>query len=81
MHNTVTSLNADLTVRVAVDTQDMEWTQSPGGHVLRKRMHLAGPAESGQVTSVVRYQPGASFPCHNHPDGEEILCDVAHGAH
>jgi hypothetical protein len=73
MHNTVTSLNADLTVRVAVDTQDMEWTQSPGGHVLRKRMHLAGPAESGQVTSVVRYQPGASFPCHNHPDGEEIL--------
>jgi anti-sigma factor ChrR (cupin superfamily) len=73
MQNTVTALNADLAVRVAVDTQDMEWAPSPGGHVLRKRVHLAGPAESGQVTSVVRYQPGASFPTHNHPDGEEIL--------
>lgn len=73
MQHTVTSLNADLAMRVAVDTQAMEWTQSPGGHVLRKRVHLAGPAESGQVTSVVRYQPGASFPSHNHPDGEEIL--------
>lgn len=51
----------------------MEWTESPGGHVLRKRVHLSGPAESGQVTSVVRYAPGARFPAHDHPEGEEIL--------
>jgi len=32
-----------------------------------------GPAESGQVTSVVRYEPGSTFPAHDHPGGEEIL--------
>jgi anti-sigma factor ChrR (cupin superfamily) len=67
------ALNTDLSHRVAVDTRDMAWTESPGGHVQRKRLHLAGPAESGQVTSVVRYMPGAEFPAHDHPDGEEIL--------
>ena len=39
----------------------------------RKRLHLVGPAESGQVTSVVRYQAHSQFPPHPHPDGEEIL--------
>ena len=66
-------LNADLSKRVTVDTQIMDWTESPGGHVLRKRVHLSGPAESGQVTSVVRYMKGARFPAHDHPQGEEIL--------
>ena len=67
------SLNTDLSRRVSVDTQAMDWTQSPGGHVLRKRVHLSGLAESGQVTSVVRYKAGARFPAHDHPGGEEIL--------
>lgn len=67
------ALNADLRLRVAMDSQAMAWTPSPGGHVLRKRLHLAGPAEAGQVTSVVRYQAGAMFPAHDHPGGEEIL--------
>ena len=39
----------------------------------RKRVHLVGPVESGQVTSVVRYQPSSTFHAHEHPDGEEIL--------
>ena len=73
MTNDKAEMNTDLKIRVAIDSQDMEWTPSPGGHVLRKRMHLAGPAESGQVTSVVRYLPGANFPAHDHPGGEEIL--------
>ena len=51
----------------------MEGQPSPSGAVLRKRLHLVGPPESGQVTSVVRYQPGATFPEHGHPEGEEIL--------
>src|SRR5688572_5973848 len=51
----------------------MEWTPSPSGTVWRKRVHLVGPAESGQVTSVVRYEPDSHFPAHDHPDGEEIL--------
>jgi anti-sigma factor ChrR (cupin superfamily) len=67
------SINGDLTVRVAVDTAAMDWTPSPSGAVWRKRVHLVGPAESGQVTSVVRYEPNSTFHAHAHPDGEEIL--------
>jgi anti-sigma factor ChrR (cupin superfamily) len=51
----------------------MQWTPSPGRSVWRKRVHLVGPPESGQVTSVVRYEPRSRFPPHDHPDGEEIL--------
>ena len=54
-------------------TSTMEWQASPSGTVWRKRLHLVGSTEAGQVTSVVRYEPGSSFPVHNHPEGEEIL--------
>jgi anti-sigma factor ChrR (cupin superfamily) len=67
------NLNGDLSVRVAVDTAAIQWTASPSGTVWRKRVHLVGPAESGQVTSVVRYEPRSTFHAHAHPDGEEIL--------
>lgn len=67
------SINGDLSVPVVVDTRAMGWSPSPGGAVWRKRLHLVGPPESGQVTSVVRYEPESSFPSHDHPGGEEIL--------
>jgi anti-sigma factor ChrR (cupin superfamily) len=67
------SINGDLAARVAVDTAAMEWTPSPSRTVWRKRVHLVGPVESGQVTSVVRYEPQSTFHVHDHPDGEEIL--------
>ena len=67
------AINGDLSVRAVVDTTHMEWTPSPSGSVWRKRVHLVGPPESGQVTSVVRYEPNSRFPAHDHPDGEEIL--------
>jgi len=51
------SINGDLSVRVVVDTTQMQWVPSPSGSVRRKRVHLVGPPESGQVTSVVRYEP------------------------
>ena len=51
----------------------MSWTASPSGTVWRKRLHLLGPQEAGQVTSVVRYEKNSSFPPHEHPDGEEIF--------
>ena len=54
-------------------TDEMEWEASPSATVLRKRLELVGPAEAGQVTSVVRYLPDSSFHSHEHPDGEEIL--------
>src|SRR5690606_716044 len=69
----MTSINGDLSVTAVADTRSMEWTPSPSRTVWRKRVHLVGPPESGQVTSVVRYEPGATFPAHDHPDGEEIL--------
>ncbi len=67
------SVNGDLRRRAVMDTAAMEWTPSPSGYVWRKRVHLVGEPESGQVTSVVRYRPGAAFPAHDHPEGEEIL--------
>ena len=54
-------------------TAQMEWTPSPSGTVWRKRLHLVGEPESGQVTSVVRFAPDAEFSAHEHPEGEEIL--------
>ena len=51
----------------------MQWQASPSATVLRKRLELDGPKESGRVTSVVRYLPGSTFPPHPHPQGEEIL--------
>lgn len=68
-----TSINGDLTARVVVDTTRMPWTPSPSGTVWRKRVHLVGPAEAGQVTSIVRYEAESTFHAHDHPDGEEIL--------
>jgi len=67
------SINGNLSLRAVVDTAHMEWAPSPSGSVWRKRVHLVGAPESGQVTSVVRYEPHSSFPAHDHPDGEEIL--------
>lgn len=67
------SLNADLSKPCRVDSNTLEWTASPSGTVSRRRMHLVGAAEAGQVTSIVRYEPGARFPAHDHPEGEEIL--------
>lgn len=67
------ALHGDLEVRATVRTQAQDWTASPSGTVFRKRVHRVGPEEAGQVTSVVRYAPGARFPAHDHPEGEEIL--------
>jgi anti-sigma factor ChrR (cupin superfamily) len=71
--STAGAINGDLTIRVTVDTASMPWSPSPSGTVWRKRVHLVGPAESGQVTSIVRYEPRSTFHAHDHPGGEEIL--------
>jgi anti-sigma factor ChrR (cupin superfamily) len=51
----------------------MPWAPSPAPLVWRKRLFHAGPPEAGTVTSIVRYDPGARFRSHAHPEGEEIL--------
>ena len=44
-------LNADLLEAVRVQTSMMPWQSSPSATVRRKRFHLVGAPESGQVTS------------------------------
>ena len=70
---TAEQLNADFSARAVCDTNAMEWQPSPVAGVWRKRLELAGAVESGRVTSLVRFDAGARFPAHDHPDGEEIL--------
>jgi len=70
------ALNADFRQRAVAETATMDWQQSPSPTVWRKRLDLApgpGGSEQSRVTSVVRYDPGAAFPSHDHPMGEEIL--------
>lgn len=55
------ALNGDMTIRVVMDTREMDWTPSPAGTELRKRFHRVGEVESGQVTSFVRYLPGSKL--------------------
>jgi anti-sigma factor ChrR (cupin superfamily) len=65
-------LNMDFSRRVVIRTDDLPWQPSPRPGVWRKPL-AREEAERGHATSVVRYDPGASFPRHGHPLGEEIL--------
>jgi len=56
-----------------VDSRTIDWQPSPAPGIWRKRLEHRGAAESGRVTSLVRFDAGARFPQHGHPDGEEIL--------
>lgn len=62
----------DRSLRVIIRTQEIPWIDSPSSNVKRKPLERE-KAESGQVTSVVEYKPGASFKAHHHPMGEEIF--------
>ena len=65
-------LNMQFDRRVMIDTNDRPWQPSPVSGVWRKPL-AREEAERGHATSIVRYDPGASFPRHGHPLGEEIL--------
>ncbi|MCB9959017.1 MAG: cupin domain-containing protein [Rhodospirillaceae bacterium] len=62
----------DFDHRVAIDADRLEWAPSPLPGVDRRRLEREA-AEHGRATSIVRYQPGASFSEHLHPAGEEYL--------
>lgn len=55
-----------------VGPQDQHWQAAPQAPIRRWQLEREAP-ESGQVTSLVEYLPGARFPVHRHPAGEEIL--------
>ncbi len=65
-------LNMDFTQRIVIETQNQDWQPSPMPGVCRKPL-AREEAERGHATSIVRYEPGASFSEHGHPLGEEIL--------
>ncbi len=65
-------INADAAQRVVIDTESEPWTQSPAPGVWRRCLERHG-GESGRATSIVRFEPGARFPEHAHPEGEEVL--------
>ncbi len=66
------AINMDRNQRQRVDTAALDWLTSPAAGVMRKPLEREA-AESGQVTSIVRYAAGTFFPAHHHPGGEEIL--------
>ncbi len=65
-------LNMDFSKTVVLNTHTLEWIQSPMEGVWRKPL-AREDAERGHATSLVRFDPGAHFPQHDHPLGEEIL--------
>lgn len=65
-------LNSDLAKNVVISTSGLSWTESPVPGVWRRMLERGG-GEDARATSIVRYDPGAGFPQHAHPGGEEIL--------
>lgn len=65
-------INLDFDKRVVMNADDLAWVSSPAAGVWRKQFERAA-AESGRVTSIVRYEAGTRFRSHQHPMGEEIL--------
>ena len=65
-------LNMDFEKRAVVETATQDWVASPMPGVWRKPL-AREDLERGHATSIVRYDPGASFSAHDHPQGEEIL--------
>lgn len=65
-------INMDLSRVVVARPQDQRWQQAPQAPIERCALEREAP-ESGHATSFVRYLPGARFPVHSHPLGEEIF--------
>jgi anti-sigma factor ChrR (cupin superfamily) len=65
-------LNADLSKKVVMRTEQMAWS-SRRGDLVGKPCYVAGGKLEGAVTVVVKYFPNADFDHHDHPQGEEIF--------
>lgn len=66
------NLNLDFSKSLVIDTEKMDWIDSPAKGVMRKPLARA-EEERGHATSIVRYEAGAKFNRHLHPLGEEIF--------
>jgi len=65
-------LNADFSKRVVIDTNKMEWEDSPMAGVQRRKLDRIGE-EVARATSLVKYAPKSYFKAHTHSGGEEFL--------
>lgn len=65
-------INADLTERAIVHTEDLPWVDSPVAGVQRRMIERDGE-EVARATSIVRYAPGSYFSAHTHGGGEEFF--------
>lgn len=65
-------INADLNKPAFVRSRDLAWDPSPLPGVDRRKLDRTA-AESGRVTTIVRYQPGSKFSEHVHKGGEEFF--------
>jgi anti-sigma factor ChrR (cupin superfamily) len=66
------NLNNDLSKRIVLRPTELPWQPSPVAGVQRRLLAREG-GEDARATSIVRYAPGAAFPSHAHPQGEEIV--------
>jgi len=66
------ALHTDETQRCVVDSEQLDWLDSPSPRVQRRLLARDG-GEVARATSIVRYAPGARFTAHLHALGEEIL--------
>jgi len=66
------NINSDLSERIVLYADRLEWHASPIQGVERQMLDRVGE-EVARATSVVRYAPNTEFTPHTHDGGEEIL--------
>jgi anti-sigma factor ChrR (cupin superfamily) len=66
------NLHSDLSQRVVLRSTELPWQPSPAPGVERRWLARVG-GEDARATSIVRYEAGAAFASHAHPQGEEIM--------
>lgn len=69
------NLNDDPSKRVVLRSAELPWQFSPVAGVERRLLARDG-GEDARATSIVRYLPGAAFPSHAHPQGEEMVVSM-----
>jgi anti-sigma factor ChrR (cupin superfamily) len=65
-------INADLSQRAVVRSEELPWVESPLPGVDRRMLERDG-GEVARATSIVRYAPNSAFSAHTHGGGEEFL--------
>ncbi len=65
-------INANFDERCVVHPGDTDWESSPSSGVERIMLDRIG-GEVARATSIVRFQPGSTFPMHSHGGGEEFI--------